>query len=172
MNPKSQRQPDTSPPLRKPFPQKEAERIRTTLTDPTTRQAWDEEHRLTQLLHHLPNASSKPNFTDKVLASVETPSPWQVWLDSWLARPRWHFATAAALAVLLVTLSIRFTQHQHHQQLTQSVLAITRPVQEVAVATQLPPVEVLQDFDAIDQMRRLSSLADEELLACLETPAP
>ncbi|MFM1943073.1 MAG: hypothetical protein RI897_2055 [Verrucomicrobiota bacterium] len=172
MNPNPHRNPDSSPPLRKPLPQKEVERIRNSLTDPATRQAWEEDHRLTQLLHHLPNASSHPGFTDKILASLETPSPWQVWLDSWLARPRWHFATAAALAVLLVTLSIRFAQNQQQQQLTQSVLAITRPVQEVAVATQLPPVEILQDFDAIDQMRRLSSLADEELLACLEAPAP
>jgi hypothetical protein len=172
MNPKKQRNPDTSPPLRKPLPQKEAERIRATLADPSVRQSWEEEHRLTQLLHRLPDASSHPGFTAKVLASIEAPPPWRVWLDSWLARPRWHFATAGALAALALTLGIRFVQSQQQQQLTESVLAITRPVQEVAVAVQLPPVEVLQNFEAIDQMRRLSSLADEELLACLETPAP
>jgi hypothetical protein len=36
----------------------------------------------------------------------------------------------------------------------------------------LPGVEIFRDFEAIDRMRQLSALADEELLASLEFIGP
>lgn len=90
-----------------------------------------------------------------------------------MEHPIWNPRLAAAAAILLLVPGFWIGHNAYSRRhLATSVAAITRPVQEVALATQLPPVEVLQDFEFIDQMRRLSALADEELLASLEPVGP
>jgi hypothetical protein len=56
--------------------------------------------------------------------------------------------------------------------LANSLVHIAQPVHQVGLAVRLSGVEIFRDFEAIDRMRQLSSLADEELLASLEFGAP
>jgi hypothetical protein len=156
-----------------------AAEVRRRLVSPQALEHWEEEQQLSGLLQRLPDRALPPGFTERVLRALDepvlaaAPSGWLRSIREWTAQSGWSARAAAAAAILLVVPGfwLRVSTVQR-QQLASSVSAITRPVQEVAQATRLPPVEILRDFEAIDQMRRLSSLADEELLVSLETATP
>jgi len=157
----------------------DAAEIRAQLTSPAARQQWEEEQQLSCLLERLPETPVPADFTNRVLRALdERPAAgpavrWKDLLWAWIARTAWNPRVAAIAAILLLVPIVWVGRiRAERQQLVSSVTAVTRPVQEVAQATRLPPVEILQDFDAIDQMRRLSALADEELLASLEPAGP
>jgi hypothetical protein len=156
-----------------------AAKIRHQFTSPDALQQWEEEQQLSCLLERLPDTPLPADFTDRVLQALdERPAAapavhWSDLLRAWITRATWTPRMAVVALILLLVLVIWIGRNQvARQQLASSVATITRPVQEVAEATQLPPVEILQDFEAIDQMRRLSELADEELLASLEPAGP
>lgn len=161
---------------RKPFATVE---VRRRFPSPEAQPPREEEQELSNLLARLPDTPMPADFTERVLRALDeqptgTRAPaWHDRLRSWTAARAWNLRWAAAVAILLL-LSGLWIGHDAYERrhLAASVAAVTRPVQEVAVATQLPPVEILRDFEFIDQMRRLSALADEELLASLEPVRP
>ena len=171
--------PHPEPPsvLRRSLNRKEAAARRAELgAAPEALRDWEAEQRLSRALDHLPAAEVPPDFTRRVLAAIErepTPAaggaglwrPWPGW-SSWLPR--------AAVAAVLLALPLLWWQQSaaRGERLAVSVATVAQPVQETAQAVQMPPVEVLMDFEAIDQMRRLSSMADDGLLACLEVGSP
>jgi hypothetical protein len=166
-------------PVRHPVDAITAAEIRKRLTSPDARQAWEEEQQLSCLLRKLPNSPVPEDFTGRVLQAVDNRPAvvpalrWGELLPAWIGRSVLSPRVAVPIAVLLLVSAVWIGRSvTERRQLVSSVAAITRPVQEVAQATELPPVEVLQDFEAIDQMRRLSALADEELLASLELAGP
>jgi len=161
---------------RKPFAA--AEPLRP-FTSPEAPLPKEEEQELRNLLARLPDTPMPVDFTKRVLCALdERPTEtrvfaWRDLLRSRTGAPAWNLRWAAAAAVVLLAAGL-WIRHDAYERrhLAASVAAVTRPVQEVAVATQLPPVEILRDFEFIDQMRRLSALADEEFLASLEPVSP
>jgi len=80
---------------------------------------------------------------------------------------------AAALALLAASSALwLYRDGDESTRLANSVVHIAQPVHQVGLAVRLSGVEIFRDFEAIDRMRQLSSLADEELLASLEFAAP
>ena len=135
-------------------------------THPEAQADWEEEALLTQQLERLPKAPLASNFTAQVMQK----------LDLELARedrerrgsnmPRWwrrvvpRLASALLLAVLAVTGVVQYQKYEH-TQMVDSVKRLT------PVASVLQP-EIMQDFDAIRQLRHVPSVSDEELLAALQ----
>ena len=121
----------------------------------------NESQELRKLLSHLPDAPVASNFTARVMQAVEQEEsrhahPWNVLTWNWHSLlPR--FAAAAAV-VLFAGVAV----HQH--EIGNRRAEITKSVQLVASVKQMPTVEALQNFDAIQRMSRPAH-ADEELLA-------
>jgi anti-sigma factor RsiW len=142
--------------------------------DPAFRDCWEQEQALTRLLRELPDAPVPSNFNERVWAAAQCatmPSrPFGRWF-AWLRLPRpaiWSAAAACALTLLLGGLS--YTQYQafHRAQMAASLADIFRGVEIAAVDAQIPPAQILQDFEAIHRLGQVRSLADEELLAALQ----
>lgn len=127
---------------------------------------WEEEALLTQQLERLPKAPLPSNFTAQVmqkldleLAREERQRPgWR--LPPWWRRVVPRFASALLVAVLAATGVVQYQKHQH-TQMVDSVKRLT------PVASILQP-EIMQDFDAIRQLRHVPPVSDEELLAALQ----
>lgn len=117
------------------------------------------EKRLTNALAKLPDAPVASNFTARVMAAID--------LDESRAQHKWKFnwhALLPRMAVAVVALVFAgFAFHQYEvtsqrQQIANSV---------ALVATQVPSVEALKNFDAIKRMSQPAH-ADDELLALLQ----
>lgn len=168
---------DIPMPILRPASPAETQRARRQLHASEARHAWEQEQRLTTLLHHLPDQPVPEDFTRRVLRSLDAvrwrPSIWRDWLAAWSRPGAWapRLTSAAALVALVAAVWLH-QQASARAQLAASVASITRPVHQAGQLADLPPVELLQDFEAIDQMRQLSSLADQELLTILAQAEP
>jgi hypothetical protein len=144
---------------------------------PATRNPLEEEQELTRLLGRLPAAPSSPDFTRQLIQRLEQEPVAQPGLYeafcAWF-RQGWLNPRQAAALTLLLFVPVFWWSYRPaaDERLADSLARVTRPVTHAGLVTQLPPVTVLQDFDVIDQIRRLSSLADEDLLASLEWSHP
>lgn len=168
---------------RRPLTPGEAARVRGSLgSDPAVHGVLGEEQSLSRALARLPDAPVPEGFTAEILAALDRPPvarprfvDWRdrVWLlPGWL-RSGWAPSVAVA-AALMVALPI-FWLHRVADKpphLTTAVLSIIQPVHQAGLAVQLPGIEILRDFEAINRMRELSALADEELLASLDHTWP
>ena len=169
---------DIDLPIRRPASPEEVARVRREMPDPKAYQAWEEEQRLTTLLHRLSHRSVPPDFTRSVLRALDSRSRlsglWQAWITAANQARTWTPRLASVAVVLALLLTTVWLQRQASEraQIAASVASITRPVQQAGRLTQLPPVDLLRDFEAIDQMRQFSSLADQELLAIFEQTEP
>lgn len=112
------------------------------------------------LLSRLPDAPVPSNFTARVLQAVEQEekrhSRWPVFVFGWHWRavvPR--VAVAASVAGFAL-----FTYHQHELLVQQQELARNAAL----VASQMPSVDALKNFDAIQRMSQ-TARPDEDLLA-------
>jgi len=127
---------------------------------------WEEEALLTQQLERLPKAPLASNFTAQVMQKLDLelaredrePRGWN--MPQWWRRIVPRLAPALLLAVLAATGVVQYQKYQH-TQMVDSVRRLT------PVASVLQP-EVMQDFDAIQQLRYVPSVSDEELLAALQ----
>jgi hypothetical protein len=160
---------------RRPLTPSEAAAAReaTELAPAEMRQTYQEDQELSRLLERLPEASVPSNFTSRVLAALDRPgsragwwtAPHPAWMPSWSRI--FGIAAAACLLLLVPVLWVQRPATPTDRWAT-SVATIAAPVRETGLATQLPPVDLLQDFSAIHQFGRWSALADEDLLASLE----
>ena len=166
---------------RRPLTPVEVARLRESLAArPEKRGGWEEEQRLSLLLERLPAAPVPDRFTFRVLAALDQAVP-QAERTSWWTRLRllgqplrsWApgFAVAAALFLALPAFWV-YRHADERARIAASVAHIAHPVHQVGLAVQLPGVEILRDFEAINRMRQLSTGADEELLASLEIAGP
>jgi hypothetical protein len=134
---------------------------------------YEAEQELSRLIERFPDSQLPRGFTSNVLAALDRPAPvpgwWPIirpfWLPSGSMLPR---LAAAALVVLFPFFYLVHRSPPSGDPWAVSVASIAGPVRETGLATRLPPIDVFQDFDAIDQIRRLSALADEDLLVSLE----
>jgi hypothetical protein len=167
---------------RRPLTPVETGRLRESLAaTPGSRDAWEEEQLLSVLLERWPEPRVPDRFNLRVLEALESavvPEPqrpsWWTWLR-WSGRPlpSWAPGAAVAAALLLALPAVWLYRHADERtRLAASVVRIAQPVHQVGLAVQLPGVEIFRDFEAIDRMRQLSALADEELLASLEFIGP
>ncbi|MGB0583080.1 MAG: hypothetical protein ACPGVU_25630 [Limisphaerales bacterium] len=132
------------------------------------RELWEEEEALSSVLDDLPESPVSSNFTSRVWQQIEldsrAPEPRAEFnivrflSGSWLRIPRMAWVCA-----LILALGISAGQRRVHQQeqLAESMV----PVLELA---QVPSVEVLQDFDAINTLSEPMVSGDLELLLALE----
>jgi hypothetical protein len=141
--------------------------------DPSLRSRWEEELTLDRLLRDLPDTPLPSNFNATVwdVAQRQTvPARSLARCLAWFRAPRpAGIATAAcALALLLGALSYTHYQSFDRARMAASLADISRGVEITAAGAQLPPAEILQDFEAIYRLSQVQSLADEELLAALQ----
>ena len=133
---------------------------------PKARTMWDEDRALGRALQALPDAPLSSNFTARVLQAVdleearverESRLPEQSWLRALWPRLGW-----AAVAVLLTVVVVHENRVANRTQLARDVAFVSADV------AKLPALEVLGDFDAINQLRQASAGGDDELLLALQ----
>jgi len=121
----------------------------------------NEPQELRELLSRLTDAPVSSNFTARVMRAVE--------LEEARRPRRWNFLTwnwhallprTAVAAMLMVAVGFTFYQHETYNRRFE----LAQNVALVASAQQLPSVDVLQNFDAIQRMSQPAH-ADEDLLA-------
>jgi hypothetical protein len=158
--------------LRRELSPAEHERLRRALSAAGAEPGpWDTEVALSSLLSRLPDAPLSSNFTARVLQAVEG-EPVRAWgLPSFLEWTRaWpSLRLGASVACLLLA----FLIYAHYQsasrvRMATSVARVVRSVEAASALAQLPPVEVLRDFDAIQGLSQSRVVADEELLVALK----
>ena len=130
---------------------------------PDTRTQWEEERALSRALQSLPDVPVSSNFTSRVLQAVDAEeardnrrSIIRPWFRSFLPRLSW-----AAVVVLLAFFGLQGFRGAKRAQAGKDISFVS------ADLAKLPP-EVLQDFDAIDQLRQASTGHDDELLIALQ----
>jgi anti-sigma factor RsiW len=133
---------------------------------PELREQWDEEAALSATLKTTPDVPVSSNFTSRVLAAIdieERATERQKRTLSWRERLhlfRARIATGFALAVVLLWSGYQYHDKQQEQKLAD-VRAFSRELASV------PNPEILKDFDAINQMRQVSAVADDDILVAL-----
>jgi len=139
---------------------------------PDRREPWGEEAALTRLLVRLPDPPLSSNFTARVLEATAVPATHYrpvAFVLRWLNLPRPALALGVASLALLLGAAGYFLQQERAQiRLATSVADVSRQIELAASATDLPAVQLLQDFDAIYRLSQPQSLPDEELLAALQ----
>ena len=155
--------------LRRPLTAEELRRRDAHFTAaPDARAAWELELRLRRSLSRLPAVPVATNFTGRVLERIDAVAraterrPVRTWLARWLA----HGWLKPALTVLLVaglsTLTALQIRTRHRATLAHSAAA-------VSLATRLPDLKLMKDFDPIQRLSAVPTRwVDEELLAALE----
>jgi hypothetical protein len=120
----------------------------------------NEPQELRELLSRLTDAPVSSNFTARVMQAVEREELQAARTGGW--RWNWHSllprAAVLAVAVAVAGLTVQYYEINAHRE------QIARSVALVAGARQLPSVDALQNFDAIQRMSQ-PVRADEELLA-------
>ena len=147
-------------------PDQEAQLQRYLVTHPDERGEWEEELALNQLLGRIPDAPVSSNFTSRVLQSIRQSAPPDrvtapaLWRN--LLVRGWQAKVAAGLALVCVGV---FTYHEQ-ELATQRDLA--RHLAKIAKETPTPPLELLQNFDAIERLNQVPVTVDRELVAALQ----
>lgn len=130
---------------------------------PEDRAAWEEELSLNHLLRQLPAAPLSSNFTAQVLNLVrqDTRAPEQRsgWRRALFGRWMPRVATVAALVC------VGLFSYRQHQTAERKEMA--RNLAEVSRMATSPPLEVLENFDAIQRLAQVPQEADQDLIAAL-----
>ena len=133
---------------------------------PELRERWDEEAALSATLKAVPDVPVSSNFTSRVLEAIdldERDTERQKRTVSWRERLRLFRARIAAGFALAVALL--WGGYQYHEQQQERTLADVRAFSRELAS--VPNPEVLMDFDAINQMRQVSAVADDDILVAL-----
>lgn len=136
---------------------------------PDDREIWEEERALSRAITELPDEPVASNFTAQVWDRIEAESREverireqvsvkEMLLGSWLKIPRlaWFCAFALTVGVLV------------NQQRLHDRAKVAENLVPVAELAQVPSVEALQDFEAINSLGEPMVSGDVELLAVLE----
>lgn len=134
---------------------------------PGSRESWEQEAALNQLLTRLPNAPVSSNFTARLMQAVQEEKPRRraLWLD-WFNPSQWlpdGMAGRLALCSTMVCLgviSFNESQTMHRAKVARELANVTR-------VAALPRVEWLKDFDTINGISQVR-VADDELLSALK----
>lgn len=132
---------------------------------------WNEEIALSRLLDALPEPPLSAGFTQRVMQATARPKPSQPLLAffQYLRLPRPAAASIALLLALALGFAALFFQQQRSQaHMAHSVADLSRQIELAASATELPAIQLLQDFEAIYFLDSSPLLPDEELLAALQ----
>lgn len=142
---------------------------------PEDRGIWEEEEALCGALDSLPDVPYSSNFTSQVWQQIEMASRPEerkqnglvrFLTGSWLRVPRIAWACALILTFGIAVLQQRTELLEQVAQKQQEKFAESIvPVVELA---QLPSLEMLQDFDAINSLSEPMVSGDFELLAALK----
>lgn len=135
------------------------------LEHPEQRAACQEDLALNLALRQLPHAPVASNFTSRVLQTIaherRAPAPPQP--GAWLVRFRgWFPQLGAATAVLALGL---FSYHQH--QLAQR-RDLARNLVEMSRLVGGTPLDLLQNFKAIERLDQVPNRVDKDLIAALQ----
>lgn len=122
----------------------------------------DELREVRKLLSRLPNQPVASNFTARVMQAIELE-------DAKASRSRFRnplwllriFAPRAAVAAIALGLAVVIYQRHEFDQRME----LAKNVALVAQAHQMPSLEALKNFDAIQRMGQATPHADEELIA-------
>jgi anti-sigma factor RsiW len=134
---------------------------------PELRARWDEDAALNRALRATADAPVSSNFTSRVMDAIdfadrEAPAPvawWRRFVPQWKPQAGW----AAALAALLLAGA---WQYQQRQKITVAREDVREISTDIASLVPTSP-EVFKDFDAINQLRYVSTVSDDELLKVL-----
>jgi anti-sigma factor RsiW len=127
---------------------------------------WEEESLLNQQLERLPQSPLASNFTSQVMRKLDLELAQEARERRGWRTPGWwrslmpRFAAALLLTVLGGTAVFQYRDYRR-TQMFESVSRLT------PVAAVLQP-EIAENFDAIQQLRHVPSVSDEELLAALQ----
>ena len=133
--------------------------------NPERQAEWEQEQMLSEQLRHLANAPLSSNFTSQVMQALDSElarqeregKGRQSWLQ-WLQRLAPRLAPVSLALVVAITAFVYRNFEQEKRQ-TQTIETLASAV------TDVPPLEILEDFDAID---KLAPPTDEDLLAALQ----
>ena len=150
---------------RKLTPAEEVELHHWLATHPEARKDWEADAALNQMLDRLPEVKVSSNFTARVLQAVELENTTaaRAAIESKRKWFWWSFLPKTAMAsvfVIMGIMAVREARLEKSQRLVKSV-------ETVSQVASLPSPEVLQDFDAIQQLNH-SPAPDTELLALLQ----
>jgi len=155
---------------RRPLAPQESEWLSRHLAElPEVRADWEAGSNLTRLLGQLADIPLASDFTARVLQAVEVPSarrPRYFWRWLGFGRPALQFAGLAVCAMILFS-GFSLSQRIGRARMASSVANVVRSVEAASGLAQLPPVEVLQDFEAIHRFSQPPVRADLELLDAL-----
>jgi hypothetical protein len=128
----------------------------------------EEELALESLLSELPRPEVGSNFTARVLAEIErgSPRPQKTHPFAFLHRFRW--VPQIGVAGMALALALGWWQWRGHSrsQLARDVASVARTAR-AAGFSELPPVEALRDFDAIELSRAMPRPDDVAVLRLL-----
>jgi anti-sigma factor RsiW len=155
---------------RRPLTPEESDCLNRHLADQPDLQAdWEAERNLTRLLRRLADLPLASNFTAQVLRVIDVPSsrpPRYFWRWLGAGRPALQFA-GLALGLVILFSGLSLGQSLARARMAASVANVVRSVEAAFGLAQLPPVEVLQDFEAIHRFSQPPVRADLELLDAL-----
>jgi anti-sigma factor RsiW len=133
---------------------------------------WEAEDTLSKLLEQLPDAEASSNFTSQVWQKIELEARasapqrsvlMKFFRGHWLPIPRVAGGIASVVVVVVVVVVVALVQ-QRQAQKTATLAANLVPVVELA---QMPSVDMLRDFEAINSLVDPDLTADVELLSML-----
>jgi negative regulator of sigma E activity len=133
------------------------------LTHPESQSEWDAEQQVSRALRQLPDVPPAPDFTNRVLASLESEDSHQpqapplsllAWWRRWSFAPRF---AVLALSLVLAGLSLWQARVRERQRVAESM-------QVMAVAVTVPEIDLLRDFEAIHRLSQLPPLGDDDLI--------
>ena len=130
---------------------------------PQDQAAWEEEASLSQVLRQLPAAPVSSNFTARVLEAVRREASGSArsragnrrWFSQWLPK--------AAVAAAAIGLGL-FTYERHQAEQRQE---LARSLAEVSRLAESPPLDLLENFDAIQRLAQVPHSSDQDLIAAL-----
>jgi hypothetical protein len=133
---------------------------------PQERSAWDEELALNHLLDQMPDVSLSTNFTAQVLemARRERVQREGIGARGWGERLLQRWMPKLATAALALCVGLFF--YQQHRLTERKEMA--RQLSEVAKLATGTPLEVLENFEAIERLNHVPHDQDRELIAALQ----
>lgn len=130
---------------------------------PENQEAWQTEAALNSFLDRLPQVPVSSNFTARVLQTVELETAAANRIST-KRKWSWHsFLPKAAFASVFVVMTIL----SYREAIVAKRQRLARSVMTVSQVASLPAPEILEDFDAIQQLNH-SPAPDMEWLALLQ----
>lgn len=152
----------------------EAAAIRREATHPADTEWIEEELALDEALGRLPRLEPSSNFTSQVLQSIERDQRAALrrrpGVLAWLHRLGWRPQAAVIIAAAGLTLAITWQVRSFkRQQLAEDLVRVVNAA-EAPRAANLPGMETLQDFDAIQLATPRPKVDYVGLVAALNEP--